>query len=260
MKKTLLPCLILVCILFSCARERTYIKVPPEPSRTLVLPKAKTGETPRPYEVNGKRYYPLPDSEGFVEYGKASWYGKDFHGRPTASGEIFDMYRKSAAHKTLPMATIVKVINLSNNKFTIVPVNDRGPFVKGRTIDLSYAAAKEIELIGPGVTDVKIIALGEQVGRVDEGGESRPVVELSDLKRGEFTIQVGAFQLKENAVRLADRLRVIYDYVNVTLYVDENGRNFYRVHVSKSETLSQAGEIEKKLEDMGFTEAFVLRI
>jgi rare lipoprotein A len=260
MKRTLHTLLIILCLVFACARERTYVKIPPPSPRTILLPETETGEPPRPYEVNGKRYYPLPDSHGFVQVGKASWYGKKFHGRPTSNGEIFDMNKKSAAHKTLPMNTLVKVINLSNMKHTVVRINDRGPFVKGRIIDMSYAAAKEMNLIGPGVADVKIVALGREVGEVKSDRESRPLVELIDLDTGEFTIQVGAFRAKDNATRLADRLRVIYDYVSVITYVDEKGETFHRVHVSKSKTLTQAGEIEKKLEDMGFTEAFIVRI
>lgn len=94
-----------------------------------------------------------------VQYGNASYYGKQFHGKQTASGEIFDMYKMTCAHKTLPFNTRVKVTNLSNKKTVIVRVNDRGPFVAGRIIDLSYAAAKKIDLILLGVTRVKIEVL-----------------------------------------------------------------------------------------------------
>ena len=213
-----------------------------------------------PYEVNGERYYPLSKSDGFVQYGKASWYGKKFHGRPTSSGEIFDMHKKSAAHKTLPMGTYVKVLNLSNKEYSVVRINDRGPFVKGRIIDLSCAAAKEIGLIGPGVANVKIVALGREVGRLESESGPRPLVEFADLEKGEFTIQVGAFEDKKNALELADRLKVIFDYVHTALYVDEDRKTLYKVHVSRSKTLTKAGHIEKTLEDMGFTEAFIVRI
>ncbi len=210
--------------------------------------------------INGKRYYPLPDSHGFVQFGKASWYGKKFHGRPTASGEIFNMYQKSAAHKTLPMGTYVKVTNLSNRKHIIVRINDRGPFVKERAIDLSYTAAKEIDLIGPGVTDVKIVALGMEVGKFESERGFKPLVKLKDPKKGEFSVQIGAFKDKENALKIADRLKVLFDYVNITKYVDKNRKTFFRIHVSKSKTLTQAGTVEKRLEDMGFTGAFIVRI
>lgn len=261
MKKQLYICLIPVFLLFACARGKPYVHVvKPPPPKTITLPKTAMEEIPGSYVVNGARYYPLPDSHGFVQFGKASWYGKEFHGRPTSNGEIYDMHKKTAAHKTLPLGTYVKVLNLSNNRHTIVRINDRGPFVKGRIIDLSYASAKEITLIGPGVTDVKITALGKQVGKSTSKIGAKPIVELKDLKEGDFTIQVGAFKDKNNALRLADRLKVIFDYVNISKYIDKDDITLFRVHVSKSHTLTQAGEIEKRLEDMGFTEAFIVRI
>ena len=253
----LLSLIIIMLLLFACATERTYVRRPPG-ARVIVLPEKERGT--RPYVVNGERYYPLSQADGFVQYGNASWYGKKFHGRPTASGERFNMYKKSAAHKTLPMGTHVLVLNLSNKKSSVVRVNDRGPFVKGRIIDLSYGAAKEIGLVGPGVVRVKIVALGKEVGRLQSDGGSRPLVELRDLERGEFTIQIGAFEDKENALMVADRLKVIFNYVHIAIDVDQDKKTLYKVQVSRSKTLTQAGKIEKKLEEMGFTEAFIVRI
>jgi rare lipoprotein A len=220
------------------------------------LPEKSEDPTFKPYVINGIRYYPLPDSEGFRQSGKASWYGAKFHGRPTSSGEIYDMYKVSAAHKTLPLGTHVKVLNLSNNRKIIVRINDRGPFVKGRIIDLSYAGAKKIGLVGPGVAEVEIVALGKEVGELKTSGGIKPVVEISDLQRGVFAVQVGAFKDRNNALRLAERLKVIFDNVDVTVY-DEGRGPIHRVRVSKSDTLTKAGEVEKKLENMGFEEAFV---
>jgi len=244
-------------LLSSCARERSYVKVA-KPPRTKVIVLPEADKKTRPYVVNGERYYPLSESDGFVQYGKASWYGKKFHRRPTSSGEIFDMHKKTAAHKTLPMGTYVRVVNLSSKKKIVVRINDRGPFIKGRILDLSYAAAKEIGLIGPGVADVKVVALGREVGTLQSKEGSWPLVELTNLEEGEFTIQVGAFRDKENALRVADQLKVIFDYVQVAVYVDEERKTLYRVHVSKSRNLRRAGEIEKRLEDMGFTKAFIV--
>jgi len=215
----------------------------------------------RPYEVNGVTYYPLPDAQGFVQTGKASWYGKKFHGRTTSNGERYDMYATTAAHKTLPFGTHVHVTNLRNGRSTVVRINDRGPFVKGRIIDLSYSSAREIGLVGPGVTDVRIRALARQVGTEEkpEGGV-RPVVETQDLTTGEFTVQVGAFLSRQNASDLANRLKVLYEHVTVTVYVDELARKLHRVRVSRSNSLEAAGKIEKALEEMGFTGAFVVRM
>jgi rare lipoprotein A len=247
---------ILFTLLFSCAKEQPYVKTPPPlpPPRKVILPKALEY-----YEVYGERYYPLSDAEGFVQYGIASWYGPKFHGRPTSSGQVFDMYQKTAAHKTLPLFTVVKVINLSNQKSIVVPINDRGPFVKGREIDLSFAAAEEIGLTGPGLAEVKIMALGREVGMAETGGKLRPVVEILDFKGGEFTVQVGAFQNKENALRLADRMKSQYAYVNVTPFADGDNQIWHKVFVSKTTTLDRAAEIERNLERLGFSDAFVVR-
>src|SRR5210317_1823758 len=108
------------------------------------------GGNPSTYVVLGKRYYTLQDSKNFVERGIASWYGRKFHGRKTSNGEVYDMYTMSAAHKKLPIPTYVKVTNLENGRSVIVRVNDRGPFHENRVIDLSYAAASRIGMLGKG--------------------------------------------------------------------------------------------------------------
>ena len=259
MKKTLLFTLVGLICLAGCAKKETFI-IPPVPPGVVPLPETKKGTVPESYEVNGKRYYPLPDSYGFVQYGKASWYGKKFHGRRTSSGEIYDMHKMTAAHKILPLGTYVKVTNLANEKYAIVRINDRGPFMKGRIIDLSYAVAKKLDVIGPGVVDVKIVALGKEVGTLQAKEGATPLLALEDLTKGVFTVQVGAFEDEGNALRLAERLRVLFDYVQVSVYVDENKRTLHRVRVSRTNTLHQAGEMERKLEDMGFRGAFIVRI
>lgn len=238
----------------ACARH-----VPP-PSRILTVPETERTKGLKPYVVNGVRYYPLPDAYGFVEYGKASWYGKDFHGRPTSSGEIYNMYGKTAAHKLLPLDTVVRVTNLTNQKTIILPINDRGPFVKGRVIDLSYGAARDLDMVGPGVVDVKVEALAREVGNVKSGDGFTPLIEVQDFRRGEFTVQVGAFENQQNAIKLAERLRGSLEEVRITAYVDAKGKTFHRVQVSKSETLDQADAMEKKLEAMGFVDAFKVRM
>jgi rare lipoprotein A len=261
MKKLLFTSLSLLICLTACARERHYVKKPPDtPKKLIILSDAGKDPTLRPYVIKGEKYYPLTDSEGFVQFGKASWYGKKFQGRPTASGEIYNMYEKTAAHKTLPMGTYVRALNLSNKKHVLVRINDRGPFVKNRIIDLSYTAAKEIDLIGPGVAEVKIVALGKEVGKLNSPQGMKPVVEIDDLNQGDFTVQVGAFKDRKNALRLSDRLKVIFNYVEVPVYNDPEKGTLYRVRVSRSKTLAEAGKIEKKLEGMGFEGAFVVSL
>ncbi len=253
--------LISVVLLSGCAARTHYVGGPRTPSRKLLLlPEGRKGKSFEPYVVNGETYYPLPEAQGFRETGIASWYGKKFHGRRTASGEIFDMYRKSAAHKILPLGTHVLVTNLRNGKKIVVRINDRGPFVKGRVIDLSYAAAKAIGLVGPGTAPVRVVALGKEVGKLRTGHGVRPVVRVEDLTRGSFAVQVGAFRDRENALRVADRLTVLFDDVEVSEFRDNDGKILYRVRVFRSGQVRRAREIEKRLEDMGFEEAFVVRL
>lgn len=121
-------------------------------------PKSRYGN-PDSYEVFGKRYYVLPSAEGYRERGGASWYGKKFHGRRTSSGEPYDMYAMTAAHKTLPLPSFVRVTHLGNGRTAIVRVNDRGPFHEGRIIDLSYAAAARLDMIAHGHAEVEVEAL-----------------------------------------------------------------------------------------------------
>ena len=119
----------------------------------------------RPYTVFGRNYTPMLDGKGFVQEGDASWYGQKFHGHTTSNGEIYDMFSMTAAHKTLPLPSYVRVTNLNNNKTAVVRVNDRGPFHPGRVIDLSYAAAKKLDVISTGVAPIKL-----EVIHIDEAG------------------------------------------------------------------------------------------
>ena len=133
----------------------------------------------KPYTVRGKTYYPLKSAHGFVEEGVASWYGPGFHGKKTASGERFNQYNISAAHKILPLGTEVRVTNLENHRSLILRINDRGPFVDDRVIDLSRGAAQRLGVIGKGTARVRIQSLGDV-----------PQVEDGDVVRGNFFVQV----------------------------------------------------------------------
>ena len=118
---------------------------------------------PKPYKIGRIWYQPLPHAERFSQWGKASWYGTKFHGKKTANGEIYNMYAMTAAHKTLPFDTYVSVKNVENIRTVEVRINDRGPFARARIIDLSYAAAKKLDMVGPGTAYVKIVALARSV-------------------------------------------------------------------------------------------------
>ena len=121
-------------------------------------PKSRYGNPPS-YVVFGKRYHTLASSEGYSERGIASWYGTKFHGHRTSSGESYDMYRMSAAHKTLPLPTYARVTNLRNGKSVVVKINDRGPFVKGRISDVSYLAAQKLDFVQQGLAKVRVVVL-----------------------------------------------------------------------------------------------------
>jgi rare lipoprotein A len=198
----------------------------------------------KPYIVNGQRYEPLRDHNGFVQEGRASWYGKKFHGRKTSNGEIYNMYAMTAAHKTLPLGVFVKVTNKDTGQQAVVRVNDRGPFVAGRIIDLSFAAADKVGVVGPGTAPVVIEALGY---RADGGSSGRVVyTQPKSYDIGTFAVQVGAFTVKGNADRLAADMRVQYGFAKVSEgWVD--GTRYYRVWVGQFPSLEKAESIKAGL-------------
>jgi rare lipoprotein A len=180
-----------------------------------------------------------------IDYVTASWYGTEFHGRPTSSGEIFNMYALTAAHKELSFGTKLRVTNLRNNKSVIVTVNDRGPFIPGRDLDLSYAAAREIGLIGPGVERVKIEYLGRDMRYAKMVGFA-PIVAV-----GPFTIQVGSFAEEFNAHRLKQGLELRYGDVYITTtYL--NGKRFYRVRIGTFHDRDSAYSFARDLAEEGY--------
>ena len=182
-------------------------------------------------------------------YDVASWYGSEFHGRPTSSGEVFNMYALTCAHREYPFGTKLKVTNVSNNKSIDCLVNDRGPFVSGRDLDLSYAAAREIGLLGTGICRVRI----EYMGR--DSSYSKEVTYLA--KVGPFTIQVGSFGEFLNALRLKTALELKYGGVYVT-EVEINGNRFYRVRIGKFRVNEEMLLLAQTLAQEGYT-VFITR-
>jgi rare lipoprotein A len=154
---------------------------------------------PASYEVFGKRYHVLASAEGYRERGVASWYGPDFHARATSSGEPYDMYAMTAAHKTLPIPAYARVTNLANGRSVVVRINDRGPFVANRIIDLSYTAAHKLEMTRAGTAFVEVEVLTPESAR----GAARPAT----AGTGRLYLQTGAFGVAQNAQGLAARLR-----------------------------------------------------
>jgi rare lipoprotein A len=166
------------------------------------------------------------------------------------------MYAMTAAHRTLPLGTYVKVHNLRNGKKVVVRINDRGPFVRGRIIDLSYRAAKRMGLVGPGTAPVRIVALGTQKKKPVKK-KTEPTFVPGNYDTGDFTIQVGAFRDKGNALRLKNKLARTYKDAHITAHTGRGG-TLYRVRVEKCTTLNQAMRYEKMLEAEGYLGARVV--
>jgi rare lipoprotein A len=192
-------------------------------------------------------YLPPPGPRSGVEVGDASWYGGEFHGRRTSNGEIYDMHDMSAAHPTLPFGTCLMVTNLNNQQTAIVRVNDRGPFVKGRIIDLSYASARVLGMIGPGTARVRLEVLPNCGAAMPGSSSSAPP---SSSPAAGFSVQVGAFAVQENAYGLKKRLEPRYDSVFIsTLKTPE--RTYYRVRVGAKDR-DAAMKTALRLADEGF--------
>ncbi|WP_432820983.1 septal ring lytic transglycosylase RlpA family protein [Trichloromonas sp.] len=208
----------------------------------------------RPYTVNGVRYDPMLDHRGYVEEGVASWYGEDFHGLKTSNGEIYDMHAMTAAHKTLPLGVYVKVKNLRNGSEEILRVNDRGPFVKGRIIDLSFAAAKALGVAGPGTAPVRVEALGT---RVQDARGQISYQPLPSYDIGSYAVQVGAFTVADNARRLAAEMKSRFGASDIQ-EDDVNGRRYYRVRVGKFTSLDAAEAAKTDFERSNYPGAFVV--
>lgn len=222
---------------------------------TVLAAQKRVPGTQRPYVINNRTYYPLPTADGYVESGIASWYGRDFHGRPTSNGETYNMHNITAAHKLLPMHTMLLVQNEENGRKIVVRVNDRGPFVQGRIIDLSYGAAKELGLVNSGVARVTITALGEVQNKDNQG--TITFKKQADLRSGEYFVQIGAFLQKYNALELQDKFTKAKHRAVITK-AKVNDKLFYRVQVYVGQTLNNARRSEIALLKSGYRGAFII--
>ncbi|MGA1825194.1 MAG: septal ring lytic transglycosylase RlpA family protein [bacterium] len=190
--------------------------------------------TMRPYRINGRTYYPSTASTGDTFSGIASWYGEDFHGNETSCGERYDMHELTAAHKTLPMNTMVRVTNKDNLKSTVVRINDRGPFVRGRIIDLSYAAAKKLEMVEFGTAPVIIEVVGFNNTAAQSNTEQSIVLT-------NFAVQVGAFHRLEGAHIIHDTYKEKFpQYQPQIKQCHMNGKSLYRVWLTGFQSEQEA--------------------
>jgi rare lipoprotein A len=208
---------------------------------------------PVSYEVFGQRYHTLRSSDGYVERGIASWYGTKFHGRRTSSGEPYDMYAMTAAHKSLPLPTYAEVTNLKNGRKVIVKINDRGPFVGDRIIDLSYAAAARLGILADGTGHVEVRAIdprGPATVTAQERVTLSPIATASAAAattNPNLFLQVGAFTSRSNAERLQAELeRAALGQVHVSAFAGLDGP-LYRVRIGPLASLEEADRMAAAL-------------
>ena len=248
------------------------------PSGSSRIPDMRGEVTPRPekrsrygngpvYEVLGKRYTVMPSSSGYQERGVASWYGKKFHGNLTSNREPYDMYAMTAAHKTLPLPTYVRVRNLRNDKSIIVRVNDRGPFVSNRIIDLSYAAAIKLDMIKDGTSLVEVTAIsfdqpaGDRPTRTSTPPAAPPAhtgVPQPAPADHQVYVQVGAFGDRSNAERRLGALSLagIKDaFIHEERAAD---RVLYRVRIGPVADVVQYDVLVEELEGIGITDPYLI--
>lgn len=291
MKRTaVIATAVLVMFLTGCGKShvsyspsgRTYDSAPPPSSydshRSAKLPSGSGGyrKTGKPYKIAGHWYYPLATADGYNETGIASWYGTKFHGKRTANGERYDMYAMSAAHKTLPLPTMVRVTNLDNGRSVVVRVNDRGPFVKSRVIDLSYAAAKTLGYDDTGTASVRVEVLGNRSGSsgsttsgnsrvVRPAPVQRPVIlpqsrvpaTTSRARPGAMYIQLGAFSSHTNARQLKESLES--EYPSVRIYKKEGGYSgIFRVRLGPFTDVERIEDVVLSIQDRGHSNAIVV--
>ncbi len=222
-------------------------------------PRSRYGNGPY-YRVNGDTYKVLDSSYGYSERGVASWYGRKFHGRMTSSQEPYDMYAMTAAHKTLPLPTYVRVRNLKNDRSIVVRVNDRGPFVDNRLIDLSYSAALRLDMIkdGTSLVEVTAISFDEPPPRAVMQKSDPPPTSTAPEPEHRIFVQVGAFGEINNARR---RYRLLREGGIGPAFVHEDkstSPTLYRVRIGPIADVTQYDSIVAQLQKLGITETHLV--
>ena len=211
-------------------------------------PLSRYGNPPS-YVVMGQRYSTLSSRNGYVERGIASWYGTKFHGRRTSSGEPYDLYKMTAAHKTLPLPTYARVTNLQNGRSVIVKINDRGPFHPNRIIDLSYVAAAKLGILGNGTGLVEVEAINPSEPETPMMATREAAIHQS---AGLF-LQVGAFRNRDNAKRLSSKLQhARLGDIHIT-EASSTGGPIYRVRIGPLDSVDEADRISSNLVSQGYT-------
>lgn len=219
-------------------------------------PRSKFGN-PQVYTVAGISYRTMASSEGHVERGLASWYGTKFHGRRTSSGEPYDLYSMTAAHKTLPLPTYVEVTNLKNGRKLVVKVNDRGPFHEGRIIDLSYAAAQKLGITSTGPVEIRAITPGSPPSAqmaTQLSSESTP----TDARETKLYLQVGAFVERGKAEQLRSRLQE-HASGNIQISPSKKAQStIYRVRIGPLASVEETDQMAARLSELGIRESQIV--
>jgi len=230
---------------------------PPVVTQNHLDKKSYTHPTMRPYSINGRTYYPTVVHQGDTFDGRASWYGPDFHGKATSNGERYNMYAATAAHKTLPMNTIVRVTNKRNGHHTVVRINDRGPFVASRIIDLSKKAAADLDMIHTGTTDVHLEILGFA------GRGVRTIPSDASLRSGPteqvvtaFYVQIGAFRRFEGATITQEKYSGFDGHKTIIKDSEYNNERLFRVWLG---TFKSEEEARDFIATSPFEHAFIVR-
>jgi len=224
---------------------------------TTMDKKSYSHPTMRPYTIRGITYYPTVVSVGDEFSGNASWYGPDFHGKLTSNGEIYNMHDMTAAHKTLPMNTIVKVTNRRNGLSTVVRINDRGPFVSTRIIDLSNAAAKKIKMIGKGTAPVTLEILGfEKKGKrsIPTKKEMQKAPQARSI--GNFALQIASFSHIKGALATQEKYDGTDGYKTVIKDVETSNGRMFKVVLTGFKSEQEARDYKQTGQ---FSRAFILR-
>ncbi|SIT71096.1 rare lipoprotein A [Ectothiorhodosinus mongolicus] len=232
----------------------------PEPTPRFEPP-SRYGNPPS-YEVFGQRYYTMNSAEGYRERGVASWYGAKFHGRRTSSGEPYDMFAMTAAHTSLPLPTYVRVTNLDNGRSVVVRVNDRGPFLRGRIIDLSYAAAHRIGMVDQGTARVEVVALNareepQRVAREQRPARSpEPITTQTEVAMTQADslvfVQMGAFGEQRNAEQLQRQLQDAGIESVIITSRAQSSDGFFRVRIGPKRNQFEAHQLIENLRQLGF--------
>ena len=213
--------------------------------------------TMRPYSVRGITYYPTVVSVGDEFSGRASWYGPDFHGKLTSSGEVYDMNEMTAAHKTLPMNTIVQVTNQENGKSIVVRINDRGPFVESRIIDLSKEAATRLSIVGRGtaMVSLKVLGFGQNTSKV--------IPNQQELDKGpkqqilsEFSLQIGSFSNINGAIATQKKYNGVDGYKTIVKDIQNGDKRAFKVWLGGFQSEAEARDYSKNGKFKG---AFIIK-